>query len=174
MSSSGRERTKRKAWIKQGRNRFARLAGTGNEWPCCPSFGALKAVKPFSAPHGSWERMIAAPRRNDRFPGFAGDAMLRHCQSAFRPSRRRRRGRPLPAAQHPRDATLQHCSKAAVRKFPQRNSDSCSSNRRVGSLRQGEAWCAAHGYRLVDTFDDADVSATNDYRPEFQRKCREW
>ncbi len=35
--------------------------------------------------------------------------------------------------------------------------------------QQGEAWCAAHGYELVDTFVDAGVSATSDCRPEFQR-----
>lgn len=35
--------------------------------------------------------------------------------------------------------------------------------------QQGEAWCAAHGYELVDTFVDAGVSATSDRRPEFQR-----
>lgn len=35
--------------------------------------------------------------------------------------------------------------------------------------QQGEAWCAAHGYELVDTFVDAGVSATSDRRPGFQR-----
>ncbi|MPZ37108.1 MAG: recombinase family protein [Rhizobiales bacterium] len=35
--------------------------------------------------------------------------------------------------------------------------------------RQGEAWCAARGYRLVETFVEAGASATNDKRPEFQR-----
>ena len=35
--------------------------------------------------------------------------------------------------------------------------------------QQGEAWCAAHGHQLVDTFVDAGVSATSDRRPEFQR-----
>lgn len=35
--------------------------------------------------------------------------------------------------------------------------------------QQGEAWCAAHGYELVDTFIDAGVSATSDRGPEFQR-----
>jgi len=35
--------------------------------------------------------------------------------------------------------------------------------------RQGEAWCATHGYELVETFVDAGVSATSDRRPEFQR-----
>ncbi|GAB1717648.1 MAG: Recombinase [Nitrobacter sp.] len=35
--------------------------------------------------------------------------------------------------------------------------------------RQGEAWCAARGYQLVETFVEAGASATNDKRPEFQR-----
>ena len=35
--------------------------------------------------------------------------------------------------------------------------------------RQGEAWCAARGYDLVETFVEAGASATNDRRPEFQR-----
>ncbi len=35
--------------------------------------------------------------------------------------------------------------------------------------RQGEAWCVARGYELVETFVDAGVSATSDRRPEFQR-----
>jgi len=35
--------------------------------------------------------------------------------------------------------------------------------------RQGEGWCAAHGYELIETFVDAGVSATSDRRPEFQR-----
>jgi site-specific DNA recombinase len=35
--------------------------------------------------------------------------------------------------------------------------------------KQGEAYCAARGYDLVETFVDAGASATNDRRPEFQR-----
>ncbi len=35
--------------------------------------------------------------------------------------------------------------------------------------KQGEAWCEARGYRLVETFVEAGASATNDRRPEFQR-----
>jgi site-specific DNA recombinase len=35
--------------------------------------------------------------------------------------------------------------------------------------RQGEAWCAARGYELVETFIEPGASATNDRRPEFQR-----
>jgi DNA invertase Pin-like site-specific DNA recombinase len=35
--------------------------------------------------------------------------------------------------------------------------------------RQGEAWCAARGYSLVETFVEPGASATNDRRPEFQR-----
>ncbi len=35
--------------------------------------------------------------------------------------------------------------------------------------KQGEAWCAARGYELVETFVEAGASATNDRRPEFQR-----
>jgi len=35
--------------------------------------------------------------------------------------------------------------------------------------RQGEAYCAARGYELVETFIEAGASATNDHRPEFQR-----
>jgi len=35
--------------------------------------------------------------------------------------------------------------------------------------RQGEAYCAARGYELVETFIEAGASATNDRRPEFQR-----
>jgi site-specific DNA recombinase len=35
--------------------------------------------------------------------------------------------------------------------------------------KQGEAYCAARGYDLVDTFVEAGASATNDRRPEFQR-----
>jgi len=34
---------------------------------------------------------------------------------------------------------------------------------------QGEAYCAARGYELVETFVEAGASATNDKRPEFQR-----
>jgi site-specific DNA recombinase len=35
--------------------------------------------------------------------------------------------------------------------------------------RQGEAYCQARGYELVETFVEAGASATNDRRPEFQR-----
>jgi site-specific DNA recombinase len=35
--------------------------------------------------------------------------------------------------------------------------------------RQGEAYCAARGYQLVETYVEAGASATNDRRPEFQR-----
>jgi site-specific DNA recombinase len=35
--------------------------------------------------------------------------------------------------------------------------------------RQGEAYCASRGYRLVETYVEAGASATNDRRPEFQR-----
>jgi site-specific DNA recombinase len=35
--------------------------------------------------------------------------------------------------------------------------------------KQGEAYCAARGYDLVETYVDAGASATNDRRPEFQR-----
>ena len=35
--------------------------------------------------------------------------------------------------------------------------------------KQGEAYCAARGYHLVETFVEAGASATNDRRPEFQR-----
>ncbi len=35
--------------------------------------------------------------------------------------------------------------------------------------KQGEAYCAARGYQLVETFVDAGASATNDRRPEFQQ-----
>ena len=35
--------------------------------------------------------------------------------------------------------------------------------------KQGEAWCEARGYQLVETFVEAGASATNDRRPEFQR-----
>ena len=35
--------------------------------------------------------------------------------------------------------------------------------------RQGEAWCASHGYQLSETYVEAGASATNDKRPEFQR-----
>ncbi|MDR3512503.1 MAG: recombinase family protein [Caulobacteraceae bacterium] len=35
--------------------------------------------------------------------------------------------------------------------------------------RQGEAFCQARGYELVETFVEAGASATNDRRPEFQR-----
>ncbi|MDP1730308.1 MAG: recombinase family protein [Devosia sp.] len=35
--------------------------------------------------------------------------------------------------------------------------------------KQGEAYCTARGYQLVETFVDAGASATNDRRPEFQR-----
>jgi site-specific DNA recombinase len=34
--------------------------------------------------------------------------------------------------------------------------------------KQGETYCAARGYQLVETFVDAGASATNDRRPEFQ------
>jgi site-specific DNA recombinase len=35
--------------------------------------------------------------------------------------------------------------------------------------RQGEAYCRARGYHLVDTYVEPGASATNDRRPEFQR-----
>lgn len=35
--------------------------------------------------------------------------------------------------------------------------------------RQGQAYCAAKGLELVETFVEAGASATNDRRPEFQR-----
>lgn len=35
--------------------------------------------------------------------------------------------------------------------------------------KQGDAYCAARGYQLVETYVDAGLSATNDQRPEFQR-----
>ncbi|MGO4712164.1 recombinase family protein [Bradyrhizobium sp. 2TAF24] len=35
--------------------------------------------------------------------------------------------------------------------------------------KQGETYCAARGYELIDTFVEAGASATNDRRPEFQR-----
>ncbi|MBP2152102.1 DNA invertase Pin-like site-specific DNA recombinase [Xanthobacter flavus] len=35
--------------------------------------------------------------------------------------------------------------------------------------RQGEAWCAARGYQLFETYVEPGASATNDRRPEFQR-----
>ena len=35
--------------------------------------------------------------------------------------------------------------------------------------RQGEAYCAARGYQLVETCVEPGASATNDRRPEFQR-----
>jgi site-specific DNA recombinase len=35
--------------------------------------------------------------------------------------------------------------------------------------RQGEAYCEARGYRLVETYVEPGASATNDRRPEFQR-----
>ena len=35
--------------------------------------------------------------------------------------------------------------------------------------RQGEAYCLARGYHLVETFVEPGASATNDRRPEFQR-----
>src|ERR1700677_2968944 len=35
--------------------------------------------------------------------------------------------------------------------------------------RQGEAYCVARGYRLVETYVEPGASATNDRRPEFQR-----
>jgi hypothetical protein len=35
--------------------------------------------------------------------------------------------------------------------------------------RQGEAYCKARGYDLVETYVEPGASATNDRRPEFQR-----
>src|SRR5579872_6524369 len=35
--------------------------------------------------------------------------------------------------------------------------------------RQGEAYCQARGYQLVETYVEPGASATNDRRPEFQR-----
>jgi site-specific DNA recombinase len=35
--------------------------------------------------------------------------------------------------------------------------------------KQGEAWCAARGYQLVEIFVEPGNTATNDRRPEFQR-----
>ena len=39
--------------------------------------------------------------------------------------------------------------------------------------RQGQAYCAAKGLELVETFVEAGASATNDRRPEFQRMIEE-
>jgi site-specific DNA recombinase len=39
--------------------------------------------------------------------------------------------------------------------------------------KQGEAYCVARGYQLVETFVDAGASATNDRRPEFQKLIEE-
>jgi DNA invertase Pin-like site-specific DNA recombinase len=36
--------------------------------------------------------------------------------------------------------------------------------------RQGEAYCASRGYQLVETYAEPGASATNDRRPQFQRK----
>ncbi len=35
--------------------------------------------------------------------------------------------------------------------------------------KQGEAYCAARDFQIVETYVDAGLSATNDHRPEFQR-----
>ncbi len=35
--------------------------------------------------------------------------------------------------------------------------------------RQGEAYCAARGYQLIETYVELGASATNDRRPEFQK-----
>ncbi len=35
--------------------------------------------------------------------------------------------------------------------------------------KQGEAYCASHGYDLVETFVEPGASATNDNRPAFQQ-----
>ena len=35
--------------------------------------------------------------------------------------------------------------------------------------KQGEAYCAARGYQLVEIFVEPGNTATNDRRPEFQR-----
>ena len=35
--------------------------------------------------------------------------------------------------------------------------------------RQGEAYCAAREYQLIETYVEPGASATNDRRPEFQR-----
>ena len=35
--------------------------------------------------------------------------------------------------------------------------------------KQGEAYCASRGYKLIETYVEAGASATNDRRPEFQR-----
>ena len=34
--------------------------------------------------------------------------------------------------------------------------------------KQGEAYCAARGYQLVETFMDAGASATHERRPKFR------
>lgn len=39
--------------------------------------------------------------------------------------------------------------------------------------KQGEAYCAARGYQLVDVFVEPGNTATNDRRPEFQRMIEE-
>lgn len=38
--------------------------------------------------------------------------------------------------------------------------------------RQGETYCAALGYQVVETYVEAGASATNDRRPEFQRMIK--
>ncbi len=35
--------------------------------------------------------------------------------------------------------------------------------------RQGEAWCSARGYQLIETYVEPGASATHDRRPAFQR-----
>ena len=84
------------------------------------------------------------------------------------------RTRPLPAAQLPR---MLHCSiapKPPSRSFRSKTRTVAVTTAQGRIASAGEAWCAAHGYRLVETFADAGVSATNDSRPEFQRKSGEW
>lgn len=51
----------------------------------CTISSVLKAISPISTRHGSRDRVISAPRTDDRFLGLSADAVPHRRPSAFRP-----------------------------------------------------------------------------------------
>nr|WP_283807568.1 recombinase family protein [Bradyrhizobium retamae] len=68
--------------------------------------------------------------------------------------------------------TVPQCSKGARGALYLRVSTAREAEHDVSipdQKRQGEAYCSARGYAIVETYVEPGASATNDRRPEFQR-----
>ncbi|WP_420807600.1 recombinase family protein [Bradyrhizobium valentinum] len=68
--------------------------------------------------------------------------------------------------------TVPQCSKGARAALYLRVSTAREAEHDVSipdQKRQGEAYCSARGYAIVETYVEPGASATNDRRPEFQR-----